>query len=248
MIIDMEEGFICKNCQYKQHQCFACGLLGSSDDTSSQPEVREYIVKGGSFYFKSVFIWVWSCFVQTFKLDLLLKRWNRREKIPFPRSYSLLISCIACQVFQCSHDNCAHFYHPKCIAQLLYPNSEEATHFEVEVAAAREKFTCPMHECMVCKGAENKNDRSMQFAVCRRCPTVYHRKCLPRFVFLDNGHVLILCSFMFYLKMGPFFPEILLLLFLQWYHFQIEERSQWFAAKGVGRYSSWPNFNILHVC
>ena len=169
-------------------------------------------------------------------------------KIPFPRSYSLLISCIACQVFQCSHDNCAHFYHPKCIAQLLYPNSEEATLFEVEVAAAREKFTCPVHECIVCKGVENKNDRSMQFAVCRRCPTVYHRKCLPRFVFLDNGHVLILCSFMFYLKMGPFFPEILLLLFLQWYHFQIEERSQWFAAKGVGRYSSWPNFNILHVC
>nr|CAB3463364.1 unnamed protein product [Digitaria exilis] len=39
MIIDMEQGFICKNCQYKQHQCFACGLLGSSDDTSSQLEV-----------------------------------------------------------------------------------------------------------------------------------------------------------------------------------------------------------------
>jgi len=120
MIINMDEGFICKNCQYKQHQCFACGLLGSSDDTSSQPEV-----------------------------------------------------------FQCSHDDCAHFYHPKCIAQLLYPNSEEATLFEVEVAAAREKFTCPVHECIECKGVENKNDRSMQFAVCRRCPTVYHRKCLP---------------------------------------------------------------------
>jgi len=45
----------------------------------------------------------------------------------------------------------------------------------------------------------------MQFAVCRRCPTVYHRKCLPRFVFLDNRHVPILCSFMFYLKIGPFF-------------------------------------------
>ncbi|GFP87506.1 phd finger-containing protein ddb_g0268158 [Phtheirospermum japonicum] len=30
--------FICKNCQYKQHQCFACGELGSSDE-SSGPEV-----------------------------------------------------------------------------------------------------------------------------------------------------------------------------------------------------------------
>ncbi|CAN6326137.1 unnamed protein product [Urochloa humidicola] len=120
MIIKTEEGFICKNCQYKQHQCFACGLLGSSDDTSSQPEV-----------------------------------------------------------FQCEHDDCAHFYHPKCIAQMLYPDSEEAALFEIEVASAREKFTCPVHECIVCKGVENKNDKSMQFAVCRRCPTVYHRKCLP---------------------------------------------------------------------
>ncbi|CAN6335827.1 unnamed protein product [Urochloa humidicola] len=119
-IISTEEGFICKNCQYKQHQCFACGLLGSSDDTSLQPEV-----------------------------------------------------------FQCEHDDCAYFYHPKCIAQLLYPDSEEATLFEIEVVAAREKFTCPMHECIVCKGLENKNDMSMQFAVCGRCPTVYHRKCLP---------------------------------------------------------------------
>ncbi|CAO2203474.1 unnamed protein product [Urochloa humidicola] len=120
MIIKAEEGFICKNCQYKQHQCFACRLLGSSDDTSLQPEV-----------------------------------------------------------FQCEHNNCAHFYHPKCIAQLLYPDSEAAALFEIEVGVAREKFTCPMHECIVCKGVENKNNRSMQFAVCRRCPTVYHRQCLP---------------------------------------------------------------------
>ena len=130
---------------------------------------------------------------------------EKGKKIPFLDLIFLLIYCIACQVFQCSHDDCAHFYHPKCIAQLLYPNSEEATLFEVEVAAAREKFTCPVHECIECKGVENKNDRSMQFAVCRRCPTVYHRKCLPRFVFLDNRHVPILCSFMFYLKIGPFF-------------------------------------------
>nr|CAB3448807.1 unnamed protein product [Digitaria exilis] len=119
-IINEEEGFICKNCQFKKHQCFSCGLLGSSDDTLSQPEV-----------------------------------------------------------FQCEHGDCGHFYHPKCIAKLLYPNSEEAILFAAEVAVAREKFTCLMHECMECKGVEDKNDRSLQFAVCRRCPTVYHRKCLP---------------------------------------------------------------------
>lgn len=33
MIIDKKD-FICKNCKYKQHQCSACGLLGSSDLSS----------------------------------------------------------------------------------------------------------------------------------------------------------------------------------------------------------------------
>lgn len=126
----------------------------------------------------------------------------------------MLISYNARQVFQCERDDCAHFYHPKCIAQLLYPNSEDATLFEAEVAAAREKFTCPMHECIVCKDVENKNDKSMQFAVCRRCPTVYHRKCLPRFVFLDNLDAPILYSIiMLYRENRSFFPDILYLHF-----------------------------------
>ncbi|CAD6267994.1 unnamed protein product [Miscanthus lutarioriparius] len=115
-----KEDFVCKNCQYKQHQCFVCGSLGSSDDTSSQPEV-----------------------------------------------------------FQCEHDDCARFYHPKCVAQMLYPDNHHSQElFELQVAAG-ERFSCPMHECIVCMEVENKNDKSMQFAVCRRCPTVYHRKCLP---------------------------------------------------------------------
>lgn len=114
-----DKDFICKNCQYKQHQCFVCGELGSSDFSSEA------------------------------------------------------------EVFQCEVDDCGHFYHPKCVAELVYPDSEyEATLFELHVAA-REKFTCPRHECIVCKGGEDKNDRRMQFAVCRRCPTTYHRKCLP---------------------------------------------------------------------
>jgi hypothetical protein len=40
----------------------------------------------------------------------------------------------------------------------------------------------------LCKEAENKDDKEMRFAVCRRCPTSYHSKCMPRFVFsLENG-------------------------------------------------------------
>ena len=38
MVIQDADLYICKNCEYKQHQCFACGSLGSSD-LKSGPEV-----------------------------------------------------------------------------------------------------------------------------------------------------------------------------------------------------------------
>ncbi|KAL6641722.1 hypothetical protein ACP70R_019903 [Stipagrostis hirtigluma subsp. patula] len=126
MIIEREEAFICKNCKYKQHQCFVCGMLGSSDLSSGA------------------------------------------------------------EVYQCEHEDCGHFYHPKCVADLLYPDNEEATLFEIQIAAG-EKFTCPMHECIICKGGEDKNHEETQFAVCRRCPTAYHRKCLPSDIPFKSG-------------------------------------------------------------
>jgi hypothetical protein len=117
-VIDAEEAFVCENCKYKRHQCFACGFLGSSDLSSPEPEV-----------------------------------------------------------FQCEREDCGRFYHPKCVAKLLY-DGEEATLFEHHVTAGFE-FDCPMHECIVCRKVENKDVEDLQFAVCRRCPTTYHRKCLP---------------------------------------------------------------------
>ncbi|KAK3139582.1 hypothetical protein QOZ80_5AG0385550 [Eleusine coracana subsp. coracana] len=125
IIADKEE-YICKNCKYKQHQCFACGKLGSSD-LSSEVEV-----------------------------------------------------------FQCRHDDCARFYHPKCVAELLCPDKVEALLFERQMSDG-EGFKCPLHECSVCKGGENKDDKNMQFAVCRRCPTTYHRKCLPSDITMEEG-------------------------------------------------------------
>ncbi|XBH91093.1 hypothetical protein VPH35_082569 [Triticum aestivum] len=86
----------------------------------------------------------------------------------------------ALAVFQCKEQKCGHFYHPGCVAKILYPdNKAKATCFEHCVAGGLE-FSCPVHKCKRCKEAENKHDKEMQFAVCRRCPTVYHRKCLPR--------------------------------------------------------------------
>ena len=50
--------------------------------------------------------------------------------------------------------------------------------------AAGESFTCPIHKCIVCKQGENKMDPDLQFAICRRCPKSYHRKCLPRYLLI----------------------------------------------------------------
>ncbi|KAA8523605.1 hypothetical protein F0562_010028 [Nyssa sinensis] len=120
------QNFFCKNCQYKQHQCFSCGLLGSSDKNSGA------------------------------------------------------------EVFSCVSATCGHFYHPHCVAKLLHRESEtEAEELQKNIAAG-ESFTCPVHKCHVCKQGENKMDPELQFAICRRCPKSYHRKCLPRKIAFDD--------------------------------------------------------------
>ncbi|GER32869.1 enhanced downy mildew 1 2 [Striga asiatica] len=118
--------FICKNCEYKQHQCFACGKMGSSDESSS-PEV-----------------------------------------------------------FCCVNGACGYFYHPHCVAKLLHPGNEAAAEEQKQKIDAGEKFVCPAHRCHVCKELEARDIYELQFAVCRRCPHVYHRKCLPRGIGLEG--------------------------------------------------------------
>ncbi|CAA7035215.1 unnamed protein product [Microthlaspi erraticum] len=112
--------YLCNNCLYKQHQCYACGQLGSSDENSSQ------------------------------------------------------------EVFPCSASNCGHFYHPKCVAKLLYADDQIKSEELQSKIAARDSFCCPLHICKICKLSENKSLYALHLAVCRRCPTAYHRKCLPR--------------------------------------------------------------------
>ncbi|GAV87260.1 DNMT1-RFD domain-containing protein [Cephalotus follicularis] len=118
--VEAMQNFFCKNCEYKQHQCFACGKLGSSDRSS------------------------------------------------------------AAEVFRCSNATCGHYYHPHCVAKLLCRESEvDAEALQKRIAAGK-SFACPSHKCCVCKETENKSDFQLQFAMCRRCPESYHRKCLPR--------------------------------------------------------------------
>ncbi|XP_058743355.1 protein ENHANCED DOWNY MILDEW 2-like isoform X2 [Vicia villosa] len=112
--------FYCENCRYKKHQCFACGRLGSSDE-SSNPEV-----------------------------------------------------------FPCVTANCGHYYHPDCVARLLNPGIDAKQEGMRQKIAIEKTFVCPLHICSLCRKGENRNVHDLQFAMCRRCPKAYHRKCLPK--------------------------------------------------------------------
>ncbi|KAI3828078.1 hypothetical protein L1987_02175 [Smallanthus sonchifolius] len=125
------ETFFCDNCK---HQCFVCGMLGSSD-TSSAFEV-----------------------------------------LPLPTLETNRIF----YVFPCVSATCGHFYHPECVANSLYPSDETLAKQLKNQIAAGESFTCPIHKCLCCQQGENKDEYELQFAICRGCPTAYHRKCLPK--------------------------------------------------------------------
>lgn len=93
------------------------------------------------------------------------------------------------EVFICVKATCGRFYHPKCVARLLHRGNEtEATDCQKKIAAG-ETFTCPIHTCVVCGEVEKtgeKGDKDNQFAMCRRCPKSYHRRCLPREIAFDD--------------------------------------------------------------
>ncbi|CAM6013852.1 unnamed protein product [Sphagnum balticum] len=90
------------------------------------------------------------------------------------------------QVFVCDVALCGRFYHPTCIAKELVPENSKA--FAENVREGRDTFSCPLHKCKLCGKAENKEDKDLQLAKCRRCPSAWHRKCLPDYIsFDDNG-------------------------------------------------------------
>ncbi|KAL6010273.1 hypothetical protein ACLOJK_000704 [Asimina triloba] len=92
---------------------------------------------------------------------------------------SLGISKTQVKVFLCVSATCGNFYHPECVAKLLHPGNDDEVEVHQKKIAAGEPFTCPVHKCLRCKQGENKEVWDLQFALCRRCPTAYHRKCLP---------------------------------------------------------------------
>ncbi|VFQ91772.1 unnamed protein product [Cuscuta campestris] len=91
------------------------------------------------------------------------------------------------EVFRCINATCGRFYHPHCVAKLLNRSKKLNMDSLQKKIAAGELFACPMHQCFVCNQIEDKKNKDMQFAICRRCPRAYHRKCLPsEIVFEDD--------------------------------------------------------------
>ncbi|OWM79770.1 hypothetical protein CDL15_Pgr023182 [Punica granatum] len=89
------------------------------------------------------------------------------------------------EVFSCCSGTCGHFYHPKCVAELLLPSDKAQAEELQKKIIAGEPFVCPVHKCLICHQSEDKTVHDLQLAVCRRCPKAYHRKCLPRDHIID---------------------------------------------------------------
>lgn len=104
------------------------------------------------------------------------------------------------KVFPCVSATCGQFYHPECVSKLLHPDNESLAEEHRERIAAGESFTCPVHKCFVCQQSEDMNVEDLQLAICRRCPKAYHRKCLPRHVFVFTSYMCIQLFTKFHLQ------------------------------------------------
>jgi hypothetical protein len=87
------------------------------------------------------------------------------------------------QVFVCDAAMCGHFYHPTCAAELILRDKDKSEQIALAEAIREGKgFVCPMHKCWKCGKGEVKDERNLQFGICRRCPRVWHRQCFPPYV------------------------------------------------------------------
>lgn len=86
------------------------------------------------------------------------------------------------QVFKCGESGCGHFYHLRCLAEVV---SAQEGHSGVDAIAIEEAeykklgfFRCPLHFCLGC-GQLEKMGVENWLVKCRRCPKAYHVECLP---------------------------------------------------------------------
>jgi len=85
------------------------------------------------------------------------------------------------KVRPCLVASCGHFYHPACV-------KEAKRNMKLNNAARSLKDMCPLHWCCICGkqgetgGSTNTTtdgSQNNELVQCRRCPTAYHRGCIP---------------------------------------------------------------------
>lgn len=140
-----------------------------------------------SFFFScshpAIFKILWLIDFCVFSLVSLCSMLTELKRCNFKLWFSVTF-----KVFACASGSCGHFYHPECVAKLLHPANKNQAEMLQDKIAAGESFTCPAHKCFDCKRGENRRKHEMQFAICRRCPKAYHRKCLPRYFSIQFFH------------------------------------------------------------
>lgn len=96
---------------------------------------------------------------------------------------------LGAEVFACVSATCGRFYHPKCVSELMFTSEENKAQKLRKQIEDGDSFTCPAHKCFVCKKVEDVS-LDVRFAICRRCPKVYHHKCLPRDISFERNDVM----------------------------------------------------------
>ncbi|KAL3696213.1 hypothetical protein R1sor_010289 [Riccia sorocarpa] len=91
------------------------------------------------------------------------------------------------EVFLCVVALCGRFYHPRCLGEFLAMGKNDIATFCARIKVGTESVFCPAHKCRVCeKGEEGGPDNSKKLAKCRRCPSSFHKICLPPSISFDG--------------------------------------------------------------
>ncbi|KAH9793554.1 protein ENHANCED DOWNY MILDEW 2 [Citrus sinensis] len=127
--IDAVPNFLCQNCVYQEHQCFACGMLGSSDKSSSQEVFPCVSATCGQFYHP-------ECVSKLLHPDNESLAEEHRERIAAGESFTCPVhKCFVCQQSEDMNvedlqlaicRRCPKAYHRKCLpTEITFSDADE---------------------------------------------------------------------------------------------------------------------------
>ncbi|XP_061994376.1 protein ENHANCED DOWNY MILDEW 2-like isoform X2 [Rosa rugosa] len=129
--VDAMPNFLCQNCKYKQHQCFVCGELGSSDKSSGAAEVVPCVSPVcGQFYHP-------HCVAKELSQDNGVPAEELEKKITMGESFTCPVhKCRICKQGENIKDHglqfavcmlCPKSYHRKCLPSFIPFEDKEGT-------------------------------------------------------------------------------------------------------------------------